>query len=88
MSPAGQDIVEWNRYVPDPTCSCRHEPCMPVTVTPLALPTGPPLSVTDWALAAGTHTVAREPTGTWAVSAKLVPETVQLELTRPSGVVS
>lgn len=61
---------------------------MPVTVTPLALPIGSPLSVTDWALAAGTHTVAREPTGTCAVRAKLVPERVQLELTRPSGVVS
>ena len=40
------------------------------------------------ALAAGTHTDARDPTGTWAVRAKLAPERVQLELTRPSGVVS
>jgi hypothetical protein len=47
---------------------------MPVTVTPLALPTGSPFSVTDWTLAAGTHTEARDPTGTWAVSAKLVPD--------------
>jgi hypothetical protein len=46
---------------------------MPMTVTPLALATGCPLSVTDWALAVGTHTDAREPTGTWAVRAKLVP---------------
>lgn len=61
---------------------------MPITVTPMALPTGCPLSATDWALAAGTHTDARDPTGTWAVSAKAVPERVHLELTRPSGVVS
>lgn len=61
---------------------------MPLTVTPLAFAIGTPLSVTDWALAAGTHTDACEPTGTWAVRAKLVPERVQSELTRPSGVVS
>ena len=61
---------------------------MPITVTPLARPIGSPLSVTDWALAAGTHTDARVPTGIWAENAKLVPERVQLELTRPSGVVS
>ena len=61
---------------------------MPTTVTPLALAIGSPLSVTDWALAAGTHTDAREPTGTWAVRVKLVPWWVQLELTRPSGLVS
>lgn len=61
---------------------------MPTTVTSLALATGCPLSVTDWALAAGTQTDACEPTGTWVVSAKLVPERVQFELTRPSGVVS
>lgn len=61
---------------------------MPMTVTPLALAIGCPLSVTDWAPAAGTQTEAREPTGTWAVSTKLVPERVQFEPTRPSGVVS
>jgi hypothetical protein len=61
---------------------------MPVTVTPRAMPTGTPLSVTDWAVAAGTHTDACEPTGTWTVRARLVPERVQAELTRPSGVVS
>jgi hypothetical protein len=46
---------------------------MPVTVTPLALAIGSPLSVTDEALAAGTQTDAREPTGTWTVRVKLVP---------------
>ena len=61
---------------------------MPITVTPLALPIGSPLSVTDWALAAGTNTDACEPTGTWTVTARLVPERVQPELTRPNGVVS
>ena len=50
--------------------------------------TARPLSVTEEALAAGTHTVACEPTGTLTLSAKLVPERVQLELTGPSGVAS
>jgi hypothetical protein len=61
---------------------------MPVTVTSSALAAGTPLSVTDCAVAAGTHTDAVEPTGTWTVRAKLVPDSVQAELTRPSGVVS
>ena len=61
---------------------------MPVTVTPLARLTGLPLSVTECAVAAGTQTDACEPTGTWTVRAKLVPDWVQAELTRPSGVVS
>ena len=62
---------------------------MPMTVTPLALPIGSPLSVTDWALAAGTHTDAREPTGTWAVRAKLVPIVGPVSSSPgPAGVVS
>ena len=61
---------------------------MPTTVTPLAAPIGSPLSVTDSALVAGTHTDACEPTGTWTVRARLVPERDQSELTRPKGVVS
>jgi len=61
---------------------------MPTTVTPSTWPIGFPPSVTDWALAAGTQTDACEPTGTWAVSEKLVPDRVQSEPTRPSGVVS
>ena len=52
---------------------------MPITFTPVALPIGSPLSVTDPVLVAGTHTDACEPTGTWTVSAKLFPERVQAQ---------
>ena len=46
---------------------------MPVTVTPTAWATGAPPSVTEAAPAAGTQTVAVEPTGTWTVRAKRLP---------------
>ena len=46
---------------------------MPVTATSCALAAGTPLSITDRAVAAGTHTDAVEPTGTWTVRAKLAP---------------
>ena len=62
---------------------------MPVTVTPGALAAGTPLSVTDCAVAAGTHTDAVRADGNLDRQGEARPPSwVQAELTRPSGVVS